>query len=186
MGLSLVACTASSPSSSHVIPGETPTSSAIGMPAGWQRFESPRFGYSVGIPLEWSIQEVAGTGGIHPGEAGTDTFTGDNRLLTVTAVPVPDGADLAAWRSPIVDHYEGPEPEGHGAVAEEDGTLAVDGHDARLRVYRTETAPYEQLVLHAEAIVGGNAYLITYLGLARQDEAYRNEFAMILQTIDLP
>lgn len=156
------------------------------MPDGWEGFVSPRFGYSVGIPSGWLIEEVAGTGGLHPGEPGTDTFTGDNRQLTVLRMPVPAGSDITSWRSPIVEHYEGPEPDGHGAVAEEDRSIAIDGHDARYRVYRTATPPYEQVILDAEAIVDGEAYVVTYLGLARQDRAYREEFSMILDTIDLP
>ena len=155
------------------------------LPTGWTEFESPRYGYVIGVPEGWRIEAVAGTGGLHPGEPGTDTFSGDNRQLSVTAIPIPPGTDPSDWRSPITEHYEGPEPDGHGLVAEIDEPVTIDGTEGSLRRYRLEIPPYEQLILDAKVIVDGQAYLITYLGFDGLDEEYESEFSSILETFEV-
>lgn len=46
-------------------------------------FASARYGYDWTLPEGWSVIETPGTGGVHPGEPGLDTFT-DGRGTTMT------------------------------------------------------------------------------------------------------
>ncbi len=172
--------------SSRSAPSESvaQSSPSATLPSGWTEFVSPRYGYAVGVPAGWQIEAVAGTGGLHPGEPGTDTFTGDGRQLSVVVIPIPPGTDPSDWRSPVTEHYEGPEPDGHGLTAEIDQPITIDGAEGSLRRYRLEIPPYEQLILDAEAVIGRQAYLITYLGFDGLDDEYESEFEAILATFD--
>jgi hypothetical protein len=178
-GVPSVRAVTPSPSASATTP---PTSAAS---AGWERFTSLRFGYSVALPAGWLIEEVAGVGGVDPGQPGTDTFTGDNRILIISRSDIPPGTPLGTWRSPVIEHYEGPEPAGHGVLPLDEGSLSIDGQPGRWLEYRVVFGAYDQLILHAETVVGDRALLVTYIGLGGDDAAYRAEFDELVASLAL-
>jgi hypothetical protein len=155
------------------------------VPTGWIAFTSPRFGYTIAVPDGWQIEEIAGAGGLHPDEPGTDTFSGADSQMSVSLDLGATGQDIETYRSPVVEHYEGPEPDGHGLEPEVVEPIEMSGVDGRFRRYRLEISPYEQVILDASVIVDGRAYLVTYIDF-EPDPSHEAEFRRIVATFRAP
>ena len=82
------------------------------------RFASRRYDYALTVPAGWTINEAAGSGGLHPDEPGVDTFRDrEGHILSVLGAPATAPAE---WTSPIGEHLRGE----HGLVADSQSKIS--------------------------------------------------------------
>ncbi|HTS14756.1 MAG TPA: hypothetical protein VMH24_03755 [Candidatus Sulfotelmatobacter sp.] len=122
-------------------------------------FMSARYGYGWTLPAGWRVTEVPGSGGVHPGEPGLDTFTdGRGTTVTVGVVVVAPTQQLASWICPVVAHLEG----FHGEPREAVASLTVGGVPATISTFHFVAPPYRVLELEVQAIRGTQGFFLSW------------------------
>jgi len=122
-------------------------------------FTSTRYRYSFTLPAGWSVTEVPGSGGVHPGEPGLDTFTdGRGTTVTVGVVAVAPTQQLGAWIGPVIAHLE----QVHGEPREAVAQLTLGGLPASISTFHFVAPPYRVLELEVEAIRGSQGYYLSW------------------------
>lgn len=143
-------------------------------------FESARYGYRLVVPKGWTINEVDGTGGLHPDEPGVDTFRDRfGHILSVVGEPVDDPD---AWSSSIDRHLRGD----HALSVEAREALSVAGVPATLTEYHLPIPP--SYLVHYLDVALVNAGLGTVLSLestTRDDGGDRAILDGFLQTLEV-
>ncbi|HEY6570773.1 MAG TPA: hypothetical protein VIZ22_10800, partial [Candidatus Limnocylindrales bacterium] len=151
LSLALAACaggTAPAPSMAGVPTAPPATASATRIPSapavatdGSQAtrvdtpFESARYHYRLVVPAGWTINEVPGSGGLHPDEPGVDTFRDrEGHILSIVGEPA---TDLVGWTSPVDLHLR----QEHALKVEAHEALTVDGVPATLKAYHLPIPP---------------------------------------------
>jgi len=105
-------------------------------------FTSGRHGYSWTLPAGWSVTETPGTGGVHPGEPGLDTFTdGRGTTITVGVVVVAATQQLSSWVCPVIAHLE----DFHGEPREAVAPLQLGGVPATISTFHFVAPPFRVL-----------------------------------------
>ena len=153
----------SAPATADVSDAPTSTVSAAVSPATEERIEgtftSARHGYAWTLPAGWSVTETPGSGGVHPGEPGLDTFTdGRGTTVTVGVTAVAPTQQLALWVCPVVAHLESVHGEPREAVA----NLTLGGVPATISTFHFVAPPYRVLELEVEAIRGAQGYFLSW------------------------
>lgn len=143
-----------------------------GVPIGWaaQTLHSRRFGYSVRVPHNWSID----TGG------AVDWLSADGTRralpeVSVTARDIAPGTSAARW-GVIVDAIS----ESSGCAPHDFRRLMVGGMTIRVSVYRSCGAPHIEA---ASFIHDGRGYRITWRGRATRPEDDYARFDALLKTL---
>jgi hypothetical protein len=122
-------------------------------------FTSARYGYTWALPVGWSVTETPGSGGVHPGEPGLDTFTdGRGSTITVGVTAVAASQQLASWICPVVAHLESVHGEPREAVA----SVTLGGVPATISTFHFVAPPYRVLELEVEAIRGTQGFFLSW------------------------
>ncbi len=131
-------------------------------------FASRRYDYALIVPPGWTINEAAGSGGLHPDEPGVDTFRDrEGHILSVLGEPA---TALADWTSPIGEHLRGE----HGLVADSQEDLTVAGVPARLAEYHLPIPPsYLIHYLDADVVSDGVGLVLSLESTTRDDAGDR-------------
>jgi hypothetical protein len=151
------------PATADVSDAPTSTVSAAASMATEERiqgtFTSARYGYAWTLPAGWGVTETPGSGGVHPGEPGLDSFTdGRGTTVTVGVTAVAPSQQLASWICPVVAHLEGVHGEPREAVA----ALTLGGVPATISTFHFVAPPYRVLELEVEAIRGTKGYFLSW------------------------
>ena len=122
-------------------------------------FTSSRHGYTWVLPAGWSVTETPGSGGVHPGEPGLDTFSnGRGTTITVGVVTVAPTQQLSSWICPVVAHLE----DFHGEPREAVASVALGGVPATISTFHFVAPPYRVLELEVQAIRGAQGYFLSW------------------------
>lgn len=128
-------------------------------------FSSDRYRYSLIVPPGWTINETAGSGGLHPDEPGVDTFRDrEGHILSVLGEPATMPAD---WVSPIGQHLR----RDHGLAADSQADLTVAGMPARLSEYHLPIPPSYLIHYLDTDVVGDGVGLVLSLESTTRDDA---------------
>ncbi|HXX61170.1 MAG TPA: hypothetical protein VEI48_07770 [Candidatus Sulfotelmatobacter sp.] len=122
-------------------------------------FTSERYRYGWQLPAGWTVTETPGSGGVHPGEPGLDTFT-DRRGTTITVgvVAVAATQQLASWICPVVAHLE----DLHGEPREAVASISLGGVPATISTFHFVAPPYRVLELEVQAIHGTQGFFLSW------------------------
>ncbi len=122
-------------------------------------FTSSRHGYTWVLPAGWSVTETPGTGGVHPGEPGLDTFSdGKGTTITVGVVAVAANQQLSSWICPVVAHLEDFHVEPREAVA----STTLGGLPATISTFHFVAPPYRVLELEVQALRGTQGFFLSW------------------------
>ncbi len=122
-------------------------------------FTSSRYSYAWALPAGWTVTETPGTGGVHPGEPGLDTFTdGRGTTVTVGVTTVAPTQQLASWICPVVAHLEA----FHGEPREAVASIALGGVPATISTFHFVAPPYRVLELEVQAIRGTKGFFLSW------------------------
>ena len=128
-------------------------------------YESARYGYRLVVPAGWTINEVPGSGGLHPDEPGVDTFRDrEGHILSIVGEPA---TDLAGWTSPVDLHLR----QEHALKVEAHEALTVDGVPATLKAYHLPIPPSYLIHYLDAAVVNDGLGLVLSLESTTRDDA---------------
>ncbi len=143
-------------------------------------FTSGRHGYSWTLPTGWSVTETPGSGGVHPGEPGLDTFTdGRGTTVTIGVTAVAPTQQLASWICPVVAHLE----DFHGEPREAVASMTLGGVPATISTFHFTAPPYRVLELEVQAIRGTQGFFLSWtdtLTPVVSDDTQRASFLQLL------
>ena len=144
-------------------PPAAATARALGPAATPEQIEgtfiSGRYGYRWTLPAGWTVTETPGTGGVHPGEPGLDTFTdGRGTTVTVGVTTVAPTQQLASWICPVVAHLEDFHDEPREAVA----SMTLGGVPATISTFHFVAPPYRVLELEVQVIRGTKGFFLSW------------------------
>ena len=131
-------------------------------------FASRRYDYALSVPPGWTINEAAGSGGLHPDEPGVDTFRDRyGHILSIVGEPA---TSLTDWTSPISQHLRGE----HALTADSREDLTVAGVPARLAEYHLPIPPsYLIHYLDADLVNDGVGLVLSLESTTRDDPGDR-------------
>jgi hypothetical protein len=143
-------------------------------------FMSSRYGYDWILPGGWSVTETPGTGGVHPGEPGLDTFTdGRGTTVTVGVTTVAPTQLLTSWICPVVAHLE----DFHGEPREAVASMSLGAVPATISTFHFTAPPYRVLELEVQAIRGTQGFFLSWtdtLSPTVPDDLQRARFLQLL------
>jgi hypothetical protein len=144
-------------------PSAVATATAMGPAATPEQIEgtftSGRYGYRWALPGGWTVTETPGSGGVHPGEPGLDTFTdGRGTTVTVGVITVAPTQQLTSWICPVVAHLEDFHDEPREAVA----SMTLGGVPATISTFHFVAPPYRVLELEVQAIRGTKGFFLSW------------------------
>lgn len=162
-------------------PTDAPPSTAPSSDAGTP-FESTRYGYRLVIPDGWTISETPGAGGLHPDEAGVDTFrSGTGLIVSVVGEAIAVGTTLDDWTCAINTHLT----DEHATTAESTEIVEVADHTARVTRYHLRFDPYAIYYQNAELIDGSVGLTISMESTTNDDSADEMAFRALLDSLTL-
>ena len=144
-------------------------------------FESARYRYRLVVPPGWTINEVPGSGGLHPDEPGVDTFRDrEGHILSVIGEPADQ---LDGWTSGIDGHLRGAE---HRLAVESEENLTLAGVPGRLREYHLPIPPsYLIHYLDAALVSDGLGRVLSLESTTRDDPGDRAVLDRFLSTLEV-
>ncbi len=114
--LALAGCGAQVSPTFEGVPTESPPPSAAPSPISsttWIRFESPRNGYSIELPSDWTVRWATATWRpgqlLVPNDAASDRMDGPGHLVYAGSQPLPTGSDTTAWMQGVWNNLAGAE-----------------------------------------------------------------------------
>jgi hypothetical protein len=143
-------------------------------------FVSERYRYSLVVPPGWTINEVAGSGGLHPDEPGVDTFRDrEGHILSVVGEPA---TSLAGWTSSISQHLR----QDHALQVDSKENLTVAGVPARITEYHLPIPPsYLIHYLDTDLVRDGVGLVLSLESTTRDDPGDRAVLDRFLKSVDL-
>ena len=143
-------------------------------------FESARYRYRIIVPPGWTINEVPGSGGLHPDEPGVDTFRDrEGHILSVIASR-PTGSTAGRRRSTGTSAAE------HRLAPESEEAVSLAGVPGRLREYHLQIPPsYVIHYLDATLVSDGLGRVLSLESTTRDDPGDRAILDRFLSTLEL-
>jgi hypothetical protein len=143
-------------------------------------YTSERHGYSLTVPVGWTVKEVAGSGGLHPDEPGVDTFR-DRFGHALSVVEEPAGT-LDGWASAIGRHLEGE----HALTADSTAVRQAAGVPVRITEYHLPIPPsYVIHYLDADLVHAGRGLTLSLESTTRDDPGDRAILDRFLDSLRL-